>query len=97
LGPNAAGLSATNIVRLKEGWKADYEAWAARDLSTKRYVYWWADGIYFNVRLDPERPCLLVLMGALASMSNDFSARWTASFEHPSAAATSRTDFSSSM
>ena len=40
LGPNAAGLSATNIVRLKEGWKTEYEAWAARDLSMKRYVYW---------------------------------------------------------
>jgi transposase-like protein len=38
LGPQAAGLSTTNIVRLKEGWKADYEAWASRDLSTKRYV-----------------------------------------------------------
>ncbi len=49
LGPQAAGLSATNIVRLKEGWTQDYEAWSKRDLSNKRYVYWWADGIYFNV------------------------------------------------
>jgi putative transposase len=76
LGPNAAGLSATNIVRLKEGWKADYEAWAARDLSTKRYVYWWADGIYFNVRLDTERPCLLVLMGALEDGTKELVAVW---------------------
>jgi transposase-like protein len=76
LGPNAAGLSATNIVRLKEGWKADYEAWAVRDLSTKRYVYWWADGIYFNVRLDPERPCLLVLMGALEDGTKELLAVW---------------------
>lgn len=65
LGENAIGLSATNIVRLKEGWQKDYEAWAQRDLSGKRYVYWWADGIYFNVRLEPDRPCLLVIMGAL--------------------------------
>lgn len=65
LGPNAAGLSATNIVRLKEGWKQDYETWACRDLRHKRYVYLWADGIYFNVRLDKERPCMLVLMGTL--------------------------------
>ncbi len=65
LGPNAAGLSPTNVVRLKEGWKRDYEAWSKRDLSSKKYVYWWADGIYFNVRLDKDRPCMLVLIGAL--------------------------------
>jgi len=65
LGPNAAGLSPTNVVRLKDGWKKDYEAWSQRDLSSKKYVYWWADGIYFNVRLDRDRPCMLVLMGAL--------------------------------
>lgn len=65
LGPNAAGLSATNIVRLKAGWQKDYEEWSKRDLSRKRYVYWWADGIHFNVRLEPDRPCMLVIMGAL--------------------------------
>ncbi len=65
LGPNASGLSATNIVRLKESWKKDYEEWSKRDLSNKRYVYLWADGIHFNVRLEPDRPCLLVLMGTL--------------------------------
>jgi transposase-like protein len=65
LGEKAAGLSATNIVRLKAGWEEEYKAWCQRDLSTKRYVYWWADGIYFNVRLDEERSCVLVLIGAL--------------------------------
>lgn len=65
LGPNAAGLSATNIVRLKAGWQQDYEKWSKRDLRGKRYVYWWADGIHFNVRLEPDRPCMLVIMGAL--------------------------------
>lgn len=65
LGPNAAGLSPTNVVRLKDGWKKDYDTWSKRDLSGKKYVYWWADGIYFNVRLDKDRPCMLVLMGAL--------------------------------
>lgn len=65
LGPQATGLSATNIVRLKEGWQRDYDAWAAREFSEKRYVYWWADGIHFNVRLEPDRPCMLVIMGAL--------------------------------
>ena len=64
LGEGASGLSATNIVRLKVGWESDYKAWSQRDLSQKRYVYWWADGVYFNVRLDEERTCVLVLIGA---------------------------------
>jgi putative transposase len=64
LGEQASGLSATNIVRLKAGWEDDYKVWYQRDLSQKRYVYWWADGIYFNVRLDEERSCVLVLIGA---------------------------------
>jgi putative transposase len=65
LGENAAGLSATNIVRLKEGWKKEFETWSQQDLSQKQYVYWWADGVYFNVRLTEERPCVLILMGSL--------------------------------
>ena len=76
LGPNAAGLSATNIVRLKEGWKAEYKEWTGRDLTNKRYVYWWADGIYFNVRLSPDRPCMLVLMGALEDGTKELVAVW---------------------
>jgi transposase-like protein len=64
LGPGAAGLSATNIVRLKAVWEQDYQAWQARDLKLKRYVYFWVDGIHFNVRLDEERSCILVVMGA---------------------------------
>ena len=63
LGPNASGLSATNVVRLKEIWKQDYAQWEKRDLSQKKYVYVWADGIHFNVRLDDERTCILVLIG----------------------------------
>jgi hypothetical protein len=64
LGEGASGLSATNIVRLKASWEEDYKAWSQRELSQKRYVYWWADGVYFNVRLDEERTCVLVLIGA---------------------------------
>ena len=64
LGPGAAGLSATNIVRLKALWEQDYQAWKARDLELKRYAYFWVDGIHFNVRLDEERSCILVVMGA---------------------------------
>jgi len=65
LGPNVEGLSANNIVRLKEMWAEEYQEWNKRDLSNKRYVYVWVDGIYFNVRLDKDRPCILVIMGAL--------------------------------
>jgi putative transposase len=64
LGPGAAGLSATNVVRLKALWEQDYQTWKARDLEGKRYVYFWVDGIHFNVRLDEERSCILVVMGA---------------------------------
>jgi putative transposase len=64
LGKNAKGLSSTNIVRLKEIWEKEYVEWNTRDFNLKRYVYIWADGIYFNVRLSEERPCLLVLLGA---------------------------------
>ena len=64
LGEKASGLSATNVVRLKAGWEEEYQAWRHRDLSAKRYVYWWADGVYFNVRLDDDRTCVVVLIGA---------------------------------
>lgn len=65
LGPQAKGLSATNIVRLKGEWKKEYETWCERDLSHKHYIYWWVDGVHFNVRLEDERSCILVIMGAL--------------------------------
>jgi putative transposase len=64
LGPNAGGLSVATIVRLTESWQADYQAWQKRDLSGARLVYLWADGIYCNVRLTDDRPCLLVVIGA---------------------------------
>ena len=66
LGPQAAGLSATNIVRLKDGWKQDYERWRQRDLSQKQYAYLWVEGVHFNVRLEDERSCILVVIGATA-------------------------------
>lgn len=65
LGEGAAGLSPANIVRLKESWEEEYLDWSRRELTGKRYVYLWADGIYFNVRLTKERPCMLVLIGTL--------------------------------
>jgi putative transposase len=71
LGENARGLSPTNIVRLKEDWEAEYKDWGKRSLSDKHYVYVWADGIYFNVRLGKDRPCLLVMIGALRDGSKE--------------------------
>lgn len=65
LGPDAPGLSATTVVRLKEVWRGEYEAWSKRSLAGQRFVYVWADGIYSNIRLDDERQCLLVVIGAL--------------------------------
>ena len=64
LGEKAAGLSAINIVRLKNCWEEDYLQWKSRDLRGKNYVYFWADGVYFNVRLEDNRSCILVIMGA---------------------------------
>jgi transposase-like protein len=69
LGPHAAGLSATTVTRLKATWEQQYKDWSRRSLADQRYVYLWADGVYFNVRLeDPNnaRQCILVLMGATA-------------------------------
>ena len=66
LGPDAPGLSANTISRLKQKWVVDYEKWSRRDLSHKRHVYWWVDGVYANVRFDDARLCLLVIMGATA-------------------------------
>ena len=62
LGKDAKGLSANSICRLKERWYAEYEQWRKRDLSRRRYVYVWADGVYCHVRMD-DKLCLLVIMG----------------------------------
>ena len=64
LGDQVSGLSPANIVRLKQVWEKEYATWRQRDLSGKRYAYVWVDGIYFNVRLQPDRPCVLVVVGA---------------------------------
>ena len=64
VGPQAKGLSANVVTRLLESWKDEYAAWNRRDLSGKEYLYLWADGIHFNIRLEEDRQCILVLMGA---------------------------------
>lgn len=58
------GLSPGTVVRLKEKWMEEYKEWNQRDLAGKEYVYWWVDGIYFNVRLEDERMCFLIIIGA---------------------------------
>ena len=64
LGPEAPGLSPATIVRLKEVWKGEMEHWQRRDLSARRYVYFWADGVYFSPRLDHDKQCMCVIIGA---------------------------------
>ena len=64
LGADAPGLSASTIARLKASWAEEYERWTRRDLSAKRYVYFWADGVYFQPRLEHDKQCLLVIIGA---------------------------------
>ena len=54
LGPDAPGLTASTIGRLKAVWWDEYEAWQKRDLSARRYVYFWADGVYFSPRMDHD-------------------------------------------
>ena len=69
LGENAKGLSANVVVRLKEQWGEEYDEWNRRDLSDKKYVYVWADGIHAKVRLEDDankKQCILVVMGATA-------------------------------
>jgi len=64
IGEGAKGFSSSTIVRLKQIWEQDYQQWTKRDLSEKVYVYFWVDGIHFNVRLDDDKNCILVVMGA---------------------------------
>jgi putative transposase len=66
LGPEAPGLSASTVTRLKGVWEGEYQAWSQRSLEGKEYVYVWADGVHFNIRLEEDRQCILLLMGATA-------------------------------
>ena len=64
LGKDAGGLSASTIARLKDAWSEEHARWTKRDLSTKRYVYFWVDGIHVQARLEDAAQCLLVIIGA---------------------------------
>src|SRR5262245_25621113 len=64
LGKDVAGLSASTIARLKDAWSDEHARWSKRDLSAKRYVYFWVDGIHVQARLEDNAQCLLVIIGA---------------------------------
>ncbi len=64
LGEDAAGLSATNISRLTSEWEEEYRQFQQRRFDDRDYVYVWADGVHFNIRLEDDRLCTLVLLGA---------------------------------
>jgi putative transposase len=64
LGEDAPNLSPGVIARLTAGWKDEYDRWQRRDLSARRYVYIWADGVYLQARMEPEAECILVIIGA---------------------------------
>lgn len=66
LGRDAPGLSASVIGRLKDTWRGEHARWSRRDLTHRRYVYLWADGIHFGVRLEDAAQCILVVIGATA-------------------------------
>ena len=69
-----AGLAASTIGRLKALWWDQYQAWQKRDLSAKRYVYFWADGVYFSPRMEHDKQCVLVIIGADAMGNKDIIA-----------------------
>lgn len=74
VGPEAKGLSAPVVSRLKKRWEAEYKSWCQRRLDGERWVYWWADGIYSGLRADGERLCMLVLIGVNDSGEKHFLA-----------------------
>jgi transposase-like protein len=59
IGVGVPGFSANTVTRLKESWEHEYKEWSTRDLSGKEYVYLWADGVHFNIRLEEDRQCIL--------------------------------------
>ena len=76
LGTDACGLSSSTVSRLKESWTREYEAWQERDLSPRRYVYLWVDGVYPQARMEDPNPCLLVVIGADKSGRKELVGVW---------------------
>ena len=76
LGKSAPGLSPSTISRMTREWQADWEEWQQRNLSGKEYVYFWADGVYFQARLEEAKQCVLVIVGALENGTKEVVAIW---------------------
>jgi transposase-like protein len=76
LGPDAPGLSAGTISRLKNIWQDEFEKWCRRSLTGKRYVYFWVDGVYLQARME-EKQCLLVIIGADEEGNKELVGIWT--------------------
>lgn len=76
LGPDAPGLSPATLSRLKQGWQDELAQWQQRDLTGKRYVYFWVDGVYLETRLEESRHCMLVIIGADASGQKELVGLW---------------------
>ena len=74
LGTDAKGLSASTISRCKQLWEEEHAVWSRRSLENKRYVYIWADGVYFNIRSDHARQCILVIIGVTEQGRKEFIA-----------------------
>ena len=74
VGENAKGFSSHTIVRLKEVWEKEFEVWNKRFFSEDEFVYIWADGVYFNLRLEGERQCILVIIGVKADGTKELVA-----------------------
>ena len=74
LGPNAAGLSPATISRLKQQWLVEHDTWSKRSLAKKRYVYWWVDGVHFNIRGEDAKSCILVIIGVTETGHKEFVA-----------------------
>jgi putative transposase len=76
LGPDAPGLSPATLSRLKQGWQDELAQWQQRDLTGKRYVYFWVDGVYLETRLEEARHCILVIIGADAKGQKELVGLW---------------------
>jgi transposase-like protein len=74
LGEDASGLSPTTITRLTAEWEQDYQVFRQRGLSDRDYVYVWADGVHFRIRLEDDRLCTLVLIGVRPDGTKDLIA-----------------------
>lgn len=71
LGKDAPGLSASTVSRLKESWQGELDAWQKRSLTDKEYVYFWVDGVHFGARMEDEKQCILVILGATADVRKE--------------------------